>query len=58
MMKNVWMSPHNRLKDSLIIDRALKFLAFIEFEFNFGAEFRAKRDAVKASLNLSSGETP
>src|SRR5262249_32213019 len=44
MMKNVRMSPHNRLKDSLIIDPALKslaFLAFIDSAFNLGAEFRA-----------------
>jgi Leu/Phe-tRNA-protein transferase len=43
MRKNVWMSLHNRLKDSLIIDRSFKkFVAFSEYEFNFGAEFRAK----------------
>jgi hypothetical protein len=43
MRKNVWMSPHNRLKDSLVMDRAFKkFVAFIEYEFKFGAEFRAK----------------
>jgi hypothetical protein len=42
MMKNVWMSPHNRLKDSLIIDpKFLAFVAFIDSAFNFGAEFRA-----------------
>src|SRR5262245_53606199 len=41
MMKNVWMPPHNRLQDSVIIDHALnKFAAFVAF-FNFGAEFRA-----------------
>jgi len=60
MMKNVWMSPHNRLKDSLIIDpKFLAFLAFIDSRSTSAqSSGQISRDAVNASVNLSSGETP
>jgi len=41
MMQNVWMSPHDRLKDSLMVDPALNFPILIDYTFDLGAEFRA-----------------
>ena len=41
MMQNVWMSPHDRLKDFLLVDPDLSFPVLIDYTFDLGAEFRA-----------------
>jgi hypothetical protein len=38
--QNVWVPPHDRLKDFHIVDSAVNLSGFIDFTFDFGAEFR------------------
>ena len=41
MMQKVWMPLNNRLENSLKVDPAFNFFAFIDSMFDCGAEFRA-----------------